>query len=72
MLPASKRDEQDEEDDKGFRKTRDKYLANGTYSMMSKRTTSIWYSSCSRTLLRIPDRDSRVSLVDDRKERERE
>jgi len=42
-LPSTKRENQDEEDDKRFRQVRGEYLANGSYSVISKMLSILAY-----------------------------
>ena len=43
ILPSTERDDQDEEDDKRFRQVRGEYLADGSYSVMSKMLSMLAY-----------------------------
>ncbi|TLD04190.1 hypothetical protein E2P81_ATG10544, partial [Venturia nashicola] len=43
ILPSEEREDQDDEDDKRFRQTRDRFLADGTYSVMSKALSILAY-----------------------------
>jgi hypothetical protein len=43
ILPSTKRENQDEEDDKRFRQVRGEYLANSSYSVMSKMLSMLAY-----------------------------
>ncbi|KAK3615722.1 hypothetical protein LTR22_027326 [Elasticomyces elasticus] len=43
VLPSAERDQQGHEDDKTFRKMRDEYLADGSYSVMSKMLSLLAY-----------------------------
>ena len=43
ILPSAERDQQGHEDDKKFRKMRDKYLADGSFSVMSKMLSLLAY-----------------------------
>ena len=43
ILPVSEREDQGDEDDKRFRRMRDEYLADGTYSVMSKMLSLLAY-----------------------------
>ncbi|KAK5162702.1 uncharacterized protein LTR77_011237 [Saxophila tyrrhenica] len=43
ILPVNEREEQGDEDDKRFRQVRDEYLADGTYSVMSKMLSLLAY-----------------------------
>ena len=43
ILPVGEREEQGDEDDKRFRQVRDEYLADGTYSVMSKMLSLLAY-----------------------------
>ncbi|KAL1582106.1 hypothetical protein WHR41_09218 [Cladosporium halotolerans] len=43
ILPSTERDDQDEEDDKRFRQVRGDYLADGSYSVMSKMLSMLAY-----------------------------
>jgi hypothetical protein len=44
ILPSIERDNQNEEDDKRFRQVRGEYLADGSYSVMSKMLSILAYS----------------------------
>jgi hypothetical protein len=43
ILPSEERDDQGDVDDERFRRTRDEYLADGTYSVMSKALSILAY-----------------------------
>lgn len=43
ILPSTEREDQDKEDDKRFRQIREKYLANGSYSVISKMLSMLAY-----------------------------
>jgi hypothetical protein len=43
ILPSTEREDQDEEDDKRFRQVRGEYLADGSYSIMSKMLSMLTY-----------------------------
>jgi hypothetical protein len=43
ILPSTQREDQDEEDDKRFRQVRGEYLADGSYSVMSKMLSMLAY-----------------------------
>jgi hypothetical protein len=43
ILPSEEREAQDNEDDKRFKQTRDNFLADGTYSVMSKALSILAY-----------------------------
>jgi superfamily II DNA helicase RecQ len=43
ILPSTERDDQNEEDDKRFRQVRGEYLADGSYSVMSKMLSMLAY-----------------------------
>lgn len=44
ILPSTEREDQNEEDDKRFRQVRGEYLADGSYSVMSKMLSMLAYS----------------------------
>jgi hypothetical protein len=44
ILPSIERDDQNKEDDKRFRQVRGEYLADGSYSVMSKMLSILAYS----------------------------
>jgi hypothetical protein len=43
VLPSEEREDQDDEDNERFKQTRDNFLANGTYSVMSKALSILAY-----------------------------
>jgi superfamily II DNA helicase RecQ len=43
ILPSEEREDQDDEDDERFKQTRDRFLADGTYSVMSKALSILAY-----------------------------
>ncbi len=43
ILPSAERDDQDEEDDRRFQQVRAEYLADGSYSVMSKMLSMLTY-----------------------------
>ena len=43
ILPSEERDDQGDADDERFRRTRDDFLADGTYSVMSKALSILAY-----------------------------
>ena len=43
ILPSEEREDQDDEDDERFKQTRDNFLADGTYSVMSKALSILAY-----------------------------
>ena len=43
ILPSGERDDQDDEDDERFKRIRDSFLADSTYSMMSKALSILAY-----------------------------
>jgi hypothetical protein len=43
VLPLEEREDQDDEDDKRFKQTRDNFLADGTYSVISKALSILAY-----------------------------
>jgi lipopolysaccharide/colanic/teichoic acid biosynthesis glycosyltransferase len=44
ILPSEEREDQGDEDDKCFKRTRDDFLADGIYSVMSKALSMLAYS----------------------------
>jgi hypothetical protein len=44
ILPSEEREDQGDEDDKRFKRTRDDFLADSTYSVMSKALSILAYS----------------------------
>ena len=43
ILPSEEREDQDDKDNKQFKQTRDNFLADGTYSMISKALSILAY-----------------------------
>ena len=43
ILPSEEREDQDDEDDKRFKQTRDNFLADSTYSIISKALSILTY-----------------------------